>query len=97
MARAADVEFELTKKWPDGKMDFRAWTDLKNIYDVVYDPDGLHSGFCKHCAACAVYVAGNWLQTAFETTKGEIEWKRTASKQLKALQRKLDRLQRKAT
>jgi len=88
IARAVDVQFELIEKKPDDKLDFLAWTDPERTYDVTYDP-GASGGFCKHIAACAAYLAGDWLKIGFEQIREEQEWKRTAQKELKALQRKL--------
>lgn len=62
--RSLDVRVFNEQEWNGGVRTFDAQsTDSDNVYQVGYNPKGPDDGtVCKHIAACAAYVSGQWLR-----------------------------------
>jgi hypothetical protein len=93
MIRAADVTVEDLGAKRDTFHHFRAWTNPESKYSVTFNTAG-GGGFCKHVAACAALLVGDWLSSGYnELRKENEEWQR----QEKSMRREIKKLSRELT
>ena len=73
-----------------GDTQYRAWTDPKSAYNIVFDPQK-SGGWCKHIIACLVYWAPWHRQLALGADDALAEIK-SLRKELKKREREIRKL-----